>query len=448
MPETPPTPQLIHAEDISAQEPIDSGMRYTLSEHGVSEGYLDSHIARNRGLITGDLDELQIAIAMSRREDISPVVGLQDRQPIAQRLSDFAVSQVISSPPVELSRKQVYDIVGQYDTIRRYPVEKMGHDIGLATTYLRRLGPRNPLRQDDGYDAAFEISGVKRLLEADFLALPETEQKPELRMTEALLAEELALLWTPGALSKARLASKKGSGDMIANPADANLFDEQQLQEVSEKERWRDVGAKLCNEAAELFESIYLSKTAPAAVRIEAVGRMADMSIRSLQLQRSSATTKADKQAIEAIIDRIATQHMTLVTTWWNTQPVRRAIQTGKIFESVCLAKERSEMIAKGNYSDTIRLAMPREDDIHEKIGPVFNRNDTKLNMSVDIVVEDTNGNKVVCYQSKAMSEAEYEKKMNLIEAEKGSDVVYPDKRIQMRFLDSDGYGDALQPAA
>ncbi len=443
MPETLPAPPKSLAEDISAQAPINNAMQHTLSEHGASEGQLDEHIDRNSKLIRRDLDGLQIAMEMSRPEAIEPVVGLQDEKPIVQQLSGFTVSHVVEFKPGELKRKQVYDIVSEYDRVRRDPVQKIAYDRELATTYLRRLGPGNSLRQADGLDAAFELGRVRHLLESDFLALPEGDQKPEHRMTEALLAEEMALLWVPGALSKARQHDGEGKGDMIANAADANLFDSEEIEELSEKERWRLAGAAACDEAAALFEGIYLSKTAATGVRVEAVSRMVDMKIRSLQLQRGS-TGKTGRQAIDEKIDRIATQHLKLVTEWWKDIPVRQAIRTGDLFESICLAKERTEMIMRGNLQDTIRLAMPREDNIHEAIGPIITNRNTKLNMSADIVVEDINGNKVVSYQSKAMSEAEYEKKMRQRTAEVGP-LVYPKGDIEMRFLDSKGYADVLK---
>lgn len=432
-------------EDISAQAPINNAMRHTLTEHGVGEDSLDRHVDRNSQLITGDLDRLQIAMQMSQPEAVEPVTGLQDERPVARKLADFAISDVVDFKPPQLSRKQTYDIATEYNEVRRDPVRKIAYDRQLATTYLRRLGPSNSLRQDDGYDAAFELAHVRHLLETDFMVLPEGEQKPEHRMTEALLAEEMALLWVPSAPSKARQHEEDGNSDMIANPADPNLFDEQQVKELSEKERWRLVGAKLCDEAAEMFESIYLSKTASSDVRIEAVGRMVDMSIRSLQLRRGSAD-KAGRQAIENKIDSIATQHLALITGWWNMAPVRRSIRTGKLFESVCLAKERSEMIGRGDLQNTIRLAMPREDNIHEEVGPIISRSNTKLNMSADIIVEDINGNKIISYQSKAMSQAEYEKQMSQREAEVGA-LVYPEEDIEMRFLDSAGYEKLLQTA-
>ena len=78
-------------------------------------------------------------------------------------------------------------------------------------------------------------------------------------MVEAQVAEELALLWKPADVEFA--AGTRGNDtrrlrQLVANPADANIVNNEEVESISEQNRWLLIGSKLADEAAELFELV------------------------------------------------------------------------------------------------------------------------------------------------------------------------------------------------
>lgn len=419
------------ALDVSAQHPLDDATQEVLYSQGAEQRTVERYTQDFRQFTAERLGELGLAIAMSSETAQNPVVGVHEH----------GASQSIAETT--------------YEKLRGSPRRKLEHDSELALSFLRGLGPTNPLRQEDGYDAAFELSRVKHLLESDYNALPdgtdqatggENQRKPEYRMAEGLIAEELALLWTPQALRSATKDS--GMNQTIANSDDPNLFTEEQIKNLKPSERWVLVGAKLCDEATEIYDAIYKSRTADKLTRVEAFTRGVDMKLRALQLRMAVAKDPTQFAEYDKGYRLLTRQHAQVMSDQWaglltKLDAVRptenQEEQLGLLFESNAVAIERLKLIEKGAHRKTsVRLAMPREDSIEKSIMPLLTRGGKKLNLSSDVIFESIAGKKLKTLQVKSMRGSSYESRLQKSNVK--HPVIYPEATTEMRFLDSPGY--------
>jgi hypothetical protein len=298
------------------------------------------------------------------------------------------------------------------------PLQKLEYDVEQIVELLRKLGPTNPRRDDKGYDAGFEFAHMLLLLEEDYAALPESEQRPELRMLEGILREELALLWRPA--TPLEFADHPDSG-FLFDLEDPNVFTAEEIRGLSEPDRWKLIGARLSDEAAEVFQEIYESDSAPRDVQLEARCRMIDMQIRSLRIQVGVAG--ANREELYRQMDGLNTAYMAEIEAVWN-EPEPRGIRNGLLFELTVVARERNKLIEAGENNRWVRLAMPREDRLHQDVRPLKNIDGMVVNLSSDVIKEDMNGYFVHGYQVKSESEAAYAARQKKRQA-RGRELVY-----------------------
>lgn len=95
---------------------------------------------------------------------------------------------------------------------------------------------------------------------------------------------------------------------------------------------------------------------------------------------------------------------------------------------------ERDKRLRTGLSRHLVRLALPREGAVHERIGMIPYKGGG-INLSSDVVVEDIGtGEFVTSYQAKAMSEQEYERRgINKVN-EGRIPIEYAASRIAMRY--------------
>jgi hypothetical protein len=388
------------ARDVTAAQPIAPDVRQLLLQEQVADPFIERRVSEQQQLIRSDLDRIGVMLSMSAplSMDFDPYV--HEEEPQASALAEFAA---------------------QYDELRRDPTLKHEFDTNFVENFLRLLGPTNHLRRKDGIDAAFELGQMAHLLKTDYDNLPDNGRHPEARVVEALIAEEQALLWAPTIIQKAQNLSDMYKG-LIFNAEDPNVFSPMQITTISQKDRWKVIGVQLSSEAASLFQSIAESET--------------DMRIRQLNILASMENDKNEKQKLRDEVVALSLEDLNLALSAWQDPKVRQCVKTGKLYEFLALAKKRYETILV-DPTHTLRMALPREDRVNEKIYPFYNRKNEKINLSVDLVEEDSNGNFVRGFQVKSMAEDRYRAKMaDKVEAKGG--VIYPEKRIEMIFLEDE----------
>lgn len=273
---------------------------------------------------------------------------------------------------------------------------------------LCMMGPRNARRNEKGYDAGFELGRMKYYLHAQYEALPPHEQRPELRYQEAILAEELAVLWkidTPADIAK----KVNVPNSFLFDVNDPNVpFDDYKrkysIQTDSIDKRWGVIGAHMAQEAADIFGSMANSKTASEEARGEARCRQTDMKLRSLSIL---ATTTTNRQARERLAREYAAtndEFLTYLIDQMDTYTYRRDRPRKSIlFEWHVVAAERQRLIDNGDMTQLVRLALPREDMVHVEAPPIHTPSGTKLSISSDAITEDLKGKTHKRLQAKFM---------------------------------------------
>jgi hypothetical protein len=272
------------------------------------------------------------------------------------------------------------------------------------------------------------------LLQNDYDALPDNEKRPGLRMTEAILCEELALLWSSRTLMYANRTSQI-SRHLIANPEDVNVLNESEMS-LPDKDQWKLVGAQLAGDAATVFQDIARSDTTDVGLKFEAICRAADMKIRQLQILSGVASGSSQKQELKRQLEQVANATLKRMTTAWLDPTLQKRVGRGKLYEMLVAVTERDKLLKAGLSQRLVRLALPREDAVHERIGMVPYAGGV-INLSTDVIVEDiSTGEFVTSYQAKAMSEEEYDEKEAIRVKQGGRPKEYATGRVAMHFLD------------
>lgn len=389
--------------EISSINPISHAARIALESSGLSHNYVDERIDRQRTLIDNQAGRIQNIIDSSRPVDLDTLPGFGSRQ---------------METPDDVEVDSEGNMVGSPEVSADAAVIKMHQDAEEAEKYLRLLGVTNELRSAQGYDATFELATVQRLLQRDYEAVPEELRTPEMRLAEAYIAQEIALLWRPESadIVAGRLGNvPKKNRQLIANPADANIFDESQLENLSDKDRWLIVGSKLADESATVFEQIIegmerdlnggeIELTAEEHELVTRLGVHAtDMRIRSLQiLLQVEGQTEEGREEIKQHIYDLYNKQTSDVQEYYDeiappagydgpiTQQERELM--GPAFEFLVVSMERTKRVKDGNFSEFVRLATPREDMVHQSLPNMYKHNGTKVKMSKDIVIQDIGG--------------------------------------------------------
>lgn len=395
-----------------AHMPVDPTVTRLLSErHGFSEAYLGTRNVEHQALVHQQLGKMSIALDISKASGLDNGPALIHGDPTIYPEGSFEA---------------------EYEELRHDPAQKLEYDGQLAGELLLKLGPTNQLRNREGFDGGMDLGRITHVLEGDFLALAPEQQRPERRGAEALVREELALLWRPTTPKKFESNPHKA---FMFDLEDPNVFTDEQIQTLSESDRWKLIGARLSDEAADVFQAIAESPTAELTDRLTAGCRMTDMRIRSLRIQAGMNIDRNRKQDLYDQIASLNTDYLGKLAAVWSHPSSRKGVSDGLLFELFVVGQERDELIQNRDVNKLIRLALPREDTIHRKIYPYVNREGVQVNMSVDAVVEDASGNFVQAYQVKAMSEDAYQKLQAEQEEERGK-VVYLPGHTEMRFAD------------
>lgn len=411
--------------DIVAQQPLSNTAARILGRYGFGEGCIQNHVEDHQQLITDALDNLGVAIELSHPASMEPVQGIHE-------------SDGFSVP-------QISEFHATYDAIRHNPLVKMTHDSDLVLDFLRKLGPTNKLRNCQGVDAGYELAHMRQLLVEDFAALPPALQRPERKVAIALLNEELALLWNPGL--PALLPPDSPSHDMMYDLADPNVFSDAEVASLSPSDRWKIIGARLADEAANGFEEIVLSNSAPRAMKLDAMARMVDMRFRSHNIQLMTTDGKNNKAHHAQTLFTLAADHLKYVENLWENPKKSKGIPRGVLFEHIVLATKRLELLCN-DKSKSVRLALPREDSPHPHIKPWVRPGPAaeRVRFHSDVIIEDVNGNTAGCIQVKAMTHKEY--KEGTYAHAQGVRAIYPKVTTTMVFQDTKEYREYFKPAA
>jgi hypothetical protein len=454
----------ILAENISAMTPLDESTHAILDNYGVDEQRRQQYADKFAEFTAEQLNRVELAIALSRPQALEPIVGVHDEVSISSSYNGFNPRELGISEEC-INPKTLHQEARDYESVRHDPEKKLKRDSDLVLSFLRGVGTTNPLRTPEGFDAVFELGRMRHLLERDYESVvqnvsgQEKAQRPELRFVEALVAEQMALLWTPTAMGSANEAPEDVR-DMIANPSDTNLFSEEQLSQLTDQQRWILVGARQCYEAADLFKAIYSSDSVSGQVKQQALDRWADMYIRGKLLDRAVATSPEEKLKLQEQVRHMALVHNHKAHEFRNNTLKNRQVNafnaqklgreyipteeeidlSGAAFESVVIATERAKLIQKGIYNQVVRLSMPGEDQIEKTIKPLIVNGSLKINLSSDIIIEHLNGKKLGGLQAKAMPAEVYETLEQRKTEKTGLATEYPSEITAMRFTDSVGY--------
>lgn len=452
------------AENVSALTPLDEATHNILDQYGVDEHRRQKYVEKFSAFTTEQLDRIELAIALSRPQRLEPVTGMHEPN-----------IKINKSTGLDLHELGVYDIsidpktfhreVKAYEAIKHSPKRKLEKDSELVLSFLGGFGTSNSLRTAEGFDAIFELGKMRRLLERDYKdvvkqAGSDETFMPELRFVEALVIEQMALLWAPTALKSAS-ALPEEIRDLIANPNDLNAFNENQISQLTDKQKWVLIGAMQCYEAAKLFEKIYKSNTASELVEQQAVTRWTDMAIRGKLLERVIADP-LKRLELQESVRNIAHSQEKIAYEFRKHDLKRRQAKkhnfekNGKkyipteeekkisaaAFEAVVVAHERKKVLDYGLYDRLVRLAMPGEDQIEKTIKPLIVGGSLKINLSSDVIIERLNGKRLVAFQVKNEPELIYYELEKQKTKDTGLITVYPAELIAMRFTDSPGYED------
>lgn len=290
------------------------------------------------------------------------------------------------------------------------PGAKLAHDTDATTDLIRSVGPANKLHNGKGFDAGIDLGHMIHMLESDYAALPDTEQQPHLRMPEALLREELALLWHPN--TPLRFADSKYKGFMY-DLEDPNVFSPSEL-ELPESDRWKIIGMELCNDAADIFQDIYEAPETPIVTRLEALCRQTDMDIRSLRIQASlSYLDQGQQDELLQEMDRLnveLTKTLADVSREPSTLNLIRADRgVGTIFEMFAVTQEREKLMQEHDFDHLVRLASAHEGRQLAEIRPLVNRDGVAVLLPTDVIIEHIDGTETETIELKAFSRSKFE---------------------------------------
>jgi hypothetical protein len=185
-----------------------------------------------------------------------------------------------------------------------------------------------------------------------------------------------------------------------------------------------------------LFQAISESDTTPQIDQLEALCRSTDMELRALRIETGLVAPDA-KREIETKYQKLAEATLQTMKKAWVV--LGKGDDRGKLFELIVVSSERKKLIDRGDKHLLVRLALPREDQIHADIWPYIKQGEEKVNLSTDVVAEDNNGNYAGGYQAKAMSPEAYLEREKR-RAQKGRAGHYA-KNILMRFPDNYNLG-------
>ena len=404
-------------QDIMREAPIELAIYEQLVAGPFNTERLGKNNRQHQKLIGHQLGQVGLALEMSVPTAMDPVEAIHD--PVLPEGDT--------------------DFVEFYQSIIRSPRQKMTFDNEMVEETLVKLGHTNTLRNTEGFDAGIDLAHMAHLLQGDYERIPERKRRPEMLRVKGLVLEELALLWQPRTPEK--LKDKSGQAFMF-DLEDPNVFTQEEVDTLSEADRWKRIGIRLSDEAADVFKDIYESLTADLKTRMEAMCRMTDMRIRSLRLQ-ISIPGGPNKKTLYDKIDKLNADYMSELATVWTGEEFRKdpEFKDSDFFEFFVVGEERHKMLEAGLNNQLIRLAMPREDQAHKQVPRIFNNKGVNISLSTDVVVEDVKGRFIRGYQAKAMSKEKYETEIKHERAAAGdvAGIRYMDDRnhpIELRFAD------------
>lgn len=382
------------ARNIIAQNPIGADVEQHLAaDYPFSEQYLADNRREHQAVIWQDLVRLDCMLALSN--------GAINDHP-----SNFA---------------------NGYKGVLANPHAKYDFDIRFVTRFLSKLGPANELRDKSGKTAAPYLGKVRKLLYADYVGLPKEDQQADWRFVEGLIAEEIALLWTPTPpqdLSK----SVSDFASTLIEPVTPDILD---AHDTPEK-LWLWLGQQLYAEAAVIFAQVAAHPDTRDKRCLKAMSHHTDMMLRSLRIQVDLTDNLAEKQALKALmVDASRQTHEDMSAVW--RQKHILGLRVGKIYEHIELAAMRRQLLEDGHYETFVRLAMPREDDPRDTPKYV-DATGKHIQISADIIEESYDGTLLKSYQVKAMDQNEYLHRQWVEEADNRARE-YARRRITLSFL-------------
>ncbi len=396
------------AQDPFIHGPIAAPIEEQLiHEEGFSKDYVEFKLQTHRDLIEAHLGKVGMALALTNELRYAQTPIIHGDQP--EYTTDGPESH--------------------YLDVATDPEDKLTVDTAIVSDMLRTLGTTNSLRiLHKGKDAGLDIGSMIRLLESDYTNVvsaneSKTPERPELRYTEALLRSELALLWRPNMAGM--LEDVRGNG-FNYDISDPNVITPGKMAESDRKERWKTIGIKLFDDAANIFKSISESPTATTEQKLEALCRMTDLRVAELRIEMMrKGASQQEKNILATTITELNTAFLDGLTESVVKEP--DALRDGKLFELWMTGTTRDKLLKQRDFMTTVRLALPREDNDHQEIPRLYNRQDKKYNLSADLIIEDVNGNVKKVVQLKAYPRARYD------ESETGK---YLPKRTELQFED------------
>jgi hypothetical protein len=396
---------MLEVADALSKNPIAPDSLPLIQAAGVSAEYLAMHQA-------------------DQREAIRKHVGV-----VATALLEQGSPEV----PVE----NFYDEEGFFDELGmvNQQVENFYDRAEMVNQLFYTLGATNTLQDTERYDAAYFMGGLANQLKAEYEALPEAERTPEMRMTEGLLREEVALLWQNTTLEAYRDHPYR---DFMFDLEDPSLFTPGDIESLSEEQRWLLVGEKLYKEAAVVFREIFQSHPESKDVRLEASCRTTDMHIRAMQLRQAATSDPEERARLGTAIRRVNSEFMNRLENVWELRQDGRGsvLSTGKWFQLFAVGEERDGLLGAGS-DNWVRLSTPREELRNENVPRLLveGTEDERVSLSMDVVVHGFGGEFIQGLQIKAMTRQEFERKEAARKPDVGTRIYLPG-RIEMRFAE------------
>ena len=419
--------------DIEAQQPISADYEDRMIDHGLTPSYLDGVNSHQSSHIRSQLSTVELALALTR--DSRESESMIDETPVDQHAQKrYEMTRLIPGGGLEEKVFTPEEFVAMYKNASKNGVRKLDTDAEIVLGLLCSLGPTNALETEAGHDAGIDLGIMIHLLETDYYSIPESRRRPAMREVEAQLRQELALLWSAPAMSRARSAGADSAGHMF-HLEDPNIFTPEQIESLPESERWKMIGVRLAEESASLYEAIYSDESATEDQRAEAICRMTDMRTRALLIRRSmKGPDRISRDVCDAQIvdlnEAFGDYLLQIESRRYHNGGVR-GIPNGKFFELLSVYEERKKSMLKDG--ELVRLSTVREDMVHPSSPHYVTRGDApkELKLSHDIVVENVSGRVMRRLQVKAMTEEDYER---IVSAKR----LKPDYMAEMRFYDAE----------
>lgn len=414
------------ASEISSRQPLSEAARNAIVRAHVKPEYIDSLVGVYRQKITAKANGVEKALQVARPTTSESLpVNPAGKAPLVEKDQE---RPVFTDEELELKeQEQIAESAGseQYEGVFIHaesanPSTTMKRNSEVVRAFLQSLGSTNALRTNRGFDATFELARMQHLLRTSYEAVPEQERTSDMLQAEAQVLLEQALLWRPESYdySIGRAGNvPQEHRSLIANPEDPNVFTEEQLQQLTPRERWTLIGRKLADDAAQVFEDIVTqmeneisdgkipATEARLAELLEAATHGADMRIRSLQIELYDET---DPEKVQILLQEIATIHNKQSTQAQNLYmairpssgvawPESTSRALASIYECLVLSHKRAEAFKEGRTRQFIRLATLREDKTSHmsptprdpETGKILQ---TKIKVSMDVLVEDISG--------------------------------------------------------